>query len=197
MSRFHFTQVTDRWSPAPQLKILNGMSIALPPELCMPLVGAISDGVADIDFMLRIGMFGHFTASGIFPTMAERHSAARERWKHAIDLYKRFMRPMLSSSRLYHHTPVQRQTEEGEWVVLECVCHDACQGYAGIFRLGGAAEDTYRFHPRGLDTSRRYRMTYDTSGLTHEVAGSSIVDNGLPIRVPSPCRSELILFEET
>ncbi|MCL5997235.1 MAG: alpha-galactosidase, partial [Chloroflexi bacterium] len=67
MSRFHWTQVTDRWSPGPTLKIINGMTLSLPPELCETLLGAITDGVADIDFLLRIGLFGHFCASGIFP----------------------------------------------------------------------------------------------------------------------------------
>ena len=119
MSRFHWTQVTDRWSPGPQLKIINGATLALAPELCEPLLGAISDGVSDIDFMLRIGLFGHFTVSGIFPTMQECHAEAPERWRHAINLYKTFVRPMLSTCRLFHHTPIQRQTEEGEWVVLE------------------------------------------------------------------------------
>jgi alpha-galactosidase len=196
MSRFHFTQVTDRWSPAPQLKIMNGLSLALAPELCMPLIGAISDGVADIDFMLRIGLFGHFTTSGIFPTMAERHRAARERWKHAIELYKSFVRPMLSSCRMYHHTPVQRQTDEGEWVVLECTSEDCSRGYAAVFRLGGADSDSYVFRARGLDMSRRYRVTYDSSAQCREVDGGALVDDGLRVRVPSPYTSELLLFED-
>ena len=116
----------------------------------MPLLGAISDGVSDIDFMLRIGLFGHFTVSGISPAMNQRHRCARERWKHAIQLYKTFVRPMLSTCRMFHHTPIQRQTEEGDWVVLECVSEDGGRGYAGIFRLGGANGEAYRFHPRGL-----------------------------------------------
>src|SRR4029453_13073244 len=95
MSRFHWTQVSDNWSPSLTLKIVNGMTLSLPPELCMTLLGAISDGIADLDFMLRIGLFGHFCVSGIFPTMAERHHVARERWRHHIDLYKTFVRPML------------------------------------------------------------------------------------------------------
>ena len=195
MSRFHFTQVTDRWSPGPQLKVMNGMSLALPPELCMPLLGAISDGVSDIDFMLRIGLFGHMSVSGIFPTMMERHAVARERWKHTIDLYKTFVRPMLSTCRMFHHTPVQRQTEEGEWVVLECVSEDAGQGYAGIFRLPGATGEAYRFYPRGLDISRSYRVTYDTTGQSREVDGGRLVDEGLRVPVAGAYTSELLLFE--
>jgi alpha-galactosidase len=195
MSRFHFTQVTDRWSPGPQLKIMNGMTLALPPELCMPLIGGISDGVSDIDFMLRLGLFSHFTVSGIFPRMDQRQSAARERWRHTIDLYKGFVRPMLSTCRMYHHTPVQRQPDPGDWIVLECASPDGARAYACIFRLPDARGDAYHFHPRGLDPSRRYRVTYDNTGRTREMDGGAILDGGLRVPVSAAFTSELLLFE--
>ncbi len=196
VSRFHFTQLTDKWSPAPQLKILNGMTIALPPELCEVHLGAISDGIADIDFMLRIGLFGHFDISGIFPTMGERQEAARERFHHAVSLYKTFVRPILSTCRVFHHTPIQRQTEPGEWVVLECASEDASRAYAGVFRLSTTAGGFYQFCPRGLDVSRRYRVTHDTSGQSREADGGLLVDQGLRVAVRGALTSELLLFEE-
>ena len=195
MSRFHWTQVTDRWAPGPTLKIINGMTLSLPPELCETLLGAITDGVADIDFMLRIGLFGHFCVSGIFPTLGERQTAARERWRHTINLYKTFVRPMLSTSRLYHHTPIQRQTEAGDWVVLECASDDGHCAYAGIFRLGDAAGESYVFRPRGLDPSRTYRLTYDTRGYTRSIDGGRLMDEGVQVRVAAPFTSELLTFE--
>lgn len=195
MSRFHWTQVTDRWSPGPQLKIMNGMTMALPPELCEPLLGAISDGVADIDFMLRIGMFSHFAASGIFPNMDERHSLAREHWRHAIQLYKTFVRPIIANCRMFHHTPVQSQMEAGEWVVLECMSQDATQGYAGVFRLGGAKGHAYQLFPKGLDLSKQYQVTYDTTGASREMEAGKLADQGLRVAVSGAMTSELILFE--
>jgi alpha-galactosidase len=195
MSRFHWTQITDLWAPAPTLKIVNGMTLALPPELCETLGGAISDGVADLDFQLRVSVFGHFCASGIFPAVDQQHARARERWRHAIELYKTFVRPMLATSRLYHHTPIQRQREAGSWVVLECAGPDRGRAFAGIWRLAGACDDTYHFRARGLDRGRRYRVTFDTAGQSYEVAGDALVDHGLHVRVEGPLTSELILFE--
>ena len=195
MSRFHWTQVTDLWAPGPTLKIVNGMTLSLPPELCETLLGAISDGVSDIDFMLRIGLFGHYCASGIFPGLGERHAAARERWRHAIQLYKQFVRPILPTSRLFHHTPIQRQYEAGEWVVLECADRDGARAFAGVFRLAGAAGDTYHFRPKGLDPSQRYRVTYDLVGRSREVAGGDVADTGVNVVVPGAMMSELLLFE--
>ena len=195
MSRFHWTQVSDRWSPEPTLKIVNGMTLSLPPERCMTLLGAISDGPADLDFLLRIGLFGHFCVSGIFPTMAERHTAARERWRHTIELYKTFVRPMLSTCRMFHHTPVQRQTERGDWVVLECASETGDKACAGIFRLAGAEGDAYRFYPRGLDVSQRYRVTYDSTRRCRELDGGTLADRGLRVPLRGAYTSELLLFE--
>jgi alpha-galactosidase len=211
LSRFHWTQITDRWSPALTLKIVNGLTMSLPPEQCMTLLGAISDGVADIDFMLQIGLFGHFCVSGIFPTLAEQQTKARKRWRHAIELYKSFVRPMLSTCRMFHHTPIQRQTEPGDWVVLECASQDSAKGYAGIFRLATATEavhpriesnrdrvyrdDAFHLYPQGLDVGRRYRVTYDTSGQSREMDGGALVDLGLRVKVSGAFTSELVLFE--
>lgn len=195
MSGFHWTQITDRWAPGPTLKVVNGLTIALPPELCETILGAISDGVSDLDFMLRIGLFGHFCVSGIFPTMEERQVAARERWRRTIDLYKTFVRPMLPTCRMFHHTPVQRQGEPGEWVVLECASPEGDRAYAGIFRLPGATDDAYQFRPRGLNPSLRYRVAYDSKDFSCEVDGLTLADRGLRILVPGAFTSELLLFE--
>lgn len=195
MSRFHWTQISDNWAPGPTLKILNGVSLALPPEQCMTLLGAISAGRSDLDFMLRIGLFNHFTVSGIFPTMEERQAAARERWRHAIGLFKNFVRPILSTCRVFHHTPIQRQNEAGEWCVLEYAAANASKAYAGIFRLAGAQSDTFHFRPKGLSVSRRYKVTFDNSGQSRELEGFFLLNSGLQVRVPGGFQSELLLFE--
>lgn len=195
MRRFHWTQISDNWAPAPTLKIVNGLSLALPPEQCMTLLGAISLGTADLDFMLRIGLFGHFCVSGIFPTPDEAHRQARERWQHAIALYKQFARPILASGRIFHHTPIQRHNEPGEWCVLEQVDSDATRGYVGIFRLAGSPSDVYHFRPRGLSVARSYQVTLDNSGQSFEIAGRDLVAHGCPVRVAGPLQSELLLFE--
>jgi alpha-galactosidase len=195
MARFHWTQITDRWSPGPNLKILNGATLALPPELCESVVGGISEGVSDVAFLVHSCLFGHFNVSGVTPTVAEANQAALSKWQRGIQLYKDFCRPVLDSCRLYHHTPIQRQTEAGDWVVLECASEDRNRVYAGVFRLMAAAEDAYQLIPRGVDPSKRYRVTYDSTGLSREVGGGDLIDNGLRVAVPSPLRSELLLFE--
>ncbi|MCC7355282.1 MAG: GH36 C-terminal domain-containing protein, partial [Anaerolineae bacterium] len=108
---------------------------------------------------------------------------------------KTFVRPILSSCRMFHHTPVQRLTEAGKWVVLECASEDRSRGYAGIFRLAGATGQVYHFYPKGLDASRRYRLTYDTAKRSQEKDGGTLLDEGLRVHVPGALTSELLLFE--
>jgi alpha-galactosidase len=195
MSRFHWTQLTDRWSPGPAVRVINGGTLALPPEMTESVTGGISGGQSDIDFLIRINLFGHVKISGIAPTLAERNQATWARWQHGIELYKSFCRPMLSESVLYHHTPIQRQIDPGEWVVLESATPARDKAFVGVFRLLGATEDTYTVRPRGLDAGRTYRVRYDSAGYDREIDGGRLMDEGIRVRVPSALRSELLLIE--
>lgn len=196
MSRFHWTQVTDRWSPGPSARILNGATICLPPELCESVIGGISEGVSDLDFLIRLNLFCHFKVSGLFPTSAERNDTAFDRWQHGIGLYKDFCRPILPTSQLFHHTPIQRQTEPGDWVVLEVAAADRASAYIGVFRLPGATADAYLVRPRGLDPGRRYRVRRDTQASERVADGGTLMDNGIRVDVPGALCSELILIDE-
>jgi alpha-galactosidase len=196
LSRFHWTQATDQWEPQATLKIVNGMSLSLPPEQVMTLLGAICfDGVSDLDFMLRIGLFGHFCVSGIYPSPEEIHHDTLDRWKHAVSLYKEFVRPMISSSRFYHHTPALRQGYPEEWCVMEIASADRSRALLGAWRLPGAAERSQLLFPRGLNPGLRYRVTYDNSGLTRTIDGGEAIDAGMRIEAGAPGCSELLIFD--
>ena len=195
MRRFHYTQLTDNWDPACQIRILNGMSLALPPQQCMPLVGGINMRVADIDFVIRTGLFGHFTASGAFPSLARANAPTLARWKHAIDLYKNEVRPLLPTCRVFHHTPIQNYQEQGDWVVLEYAAPDRSAAVAGAFRLAGSQSETWRFVARGLDASRRYRVWFDNQEVAVTLSGAELGTSGVPLRVPAVLMSELLTIK--
>jgi len=197
LSRFHWTQGTDNWEPQGQLKIFNGTTLALPPERVMPILGAVSPGVADVDFMLRPGLFGHFCACGSFPSPREIHKESLPRWRHAIDLYKTFVRPWLHSSRLYHHTPILRENTPGDWCALELVSPDRSRAIACVWRLPDATGDHYHLRPRGLDLSRKYKVTSDNTGQSYLADGASLTNSGITVPVRATGTSELLLFEAT
>ena len=196
MRRFHWTQVSDNWTPLHQLKILNGMTLALPPEQCMCLIGAINMKSSDIDFLVRTGMMGHMCASGIFPYVSKSNAAGLERWRHAAAVYKNKIRPIIGECSVYHHTPAQDQMEPGEWVALEYAAKDKSSAVAAIFRLPDEKSGIYRFVPKGLSVAKRYRVTFDNSGESVAMDGYRLAEDGISVRIGGTMSSELLVMDE-
>ena len=197
VSRSHTGWLSD-WMVQPRsLKILNGITIALPPEYCNRMTGVLMSASlkADLDFQLRVPLFGHWSISGVSPSIKEINSSVKERITHHIKLYKDFIRPMLSTCRVFHHTPVLKGLEPEAWCVLEYASSDASRIIAGIFRLAGKGEEEYFFRPRGLDISRQYKVTFDNKGKSVKKEGIELEQKGLTIRLGKPLTSELLLFE--
>ena len=48
---------------------------------------------------------------------------------------------------------------------------------------------------RGLDVSRRYRVTWQDTGQVGELDGFTLMKTGLPVRLEGALTSELLLFE--
>ena len=195
LSRSHHTWLSDRHQAPRGLKILNGMSMAIPPEMCSRIFGTHHwhQGLrGDIDFQLRVPLFGHYCISGFTPSPKDTGRAARDRIVHYVDLYKSFVRPMLPTCRVFHHTPA---LEGEEWCVLEYAAPDASRAMAGIFRIAGTGSNEYHFWPRGLAPETSYRVTFDNTGTVGQIKGQELIREGLFIQLDSPLTSELLLFE--
>jgi alpha-galactosidase len=195
---FHITEITD-WMPAPRsLKILNGIALTLPPELCLRTFGTeIQDHYlfGDIDFQLRSCLFGQPILRGIAPTLDEIGEPRRSKIIHALDLYKRWIRPILPTALVFHHTPHLPLMEPQPWCVLEYAAPDGSRETAGIFRLTGPCTGRYTYRPRGLRAGVRYRVTWDTLGDAVELSGFALRRDGIDIDLESPLTSELLLIE--
>jgi hypothetical protein len=48
---------------------------------------------------------------------------------------------------------------------------------------------------RGLDVSKRYKVTFDNLGQTSIVDGFILMEQGIVVRLPGALTSELLLFE--
>ena len=197
MRHFHHTQVSD-WFVQPRLaRIFNGLSIALPPERLELKAGVGMNGHlrGDLDTTLRGCLFGHLCLIGLAPDAAHHNADQIARVKHHVALYKRVIRPLLPDCRTYHHTPVLAGKEPRGWAVWEMVAADRATAVAGLFRLGGPADDTWRLLPRGLDVGRTYRVTLDNSGQSFVRDGVSLAADGLPVRLARAISSEVVTFE--
>jgi alpha-galactosidase len=194
--RFSHTWVTD-WQIAPRsFAITNGMSMALPPEYVDRLVGGQSGcTTADIDFQNRLLLFVRPTVGFSKPMGAEWNPVQLERLKRFIDLYKSFVRPFMSTGRIYHHTPCVSNPEPQGWGVLELASRECDRAICGLFQLSAPTEPEYLLRLRGLDRSRRYKVTFDTTGQTCEVDGFVLMQQGLTIRLEGALTSELLVIE--
>ena len=194
--RFSHTWVTD-WQIAPRsFTITNGMTMALPPEYVDRLAGGqAGHTTAELDFQLRLLLFVRPTFGFLRPLDMEWNPLLLARIKHAVELYKDFVRPFMSTGRIYHHTPTFDGPEPQGWGVLELSSRDAARGICGLFQLSAPGEPEYLLRLRGLDLSRRYRVTFDSAGQTCEVDGFTLMKQGLTVRLEGPLTSELLLFE--
>lgn len=194
--RFSHTWVTD-WQIAPRsFLITNGMTMALPPEHVDRLLGGQSGHTAaDFDFQARLLLFVRPTIGFVYPMGSRPNPVFMERLRHFVGLYKEFVRPFMSTGRIYHHTPVVAGPEPQGWGVLELVSQDSTRGVCGLFQLSSPGGSEYLLRLRGLDEGRRYRVTSDNSGRSWEVEGWVLVRQGIIVRLEGALTSELLLFE--
>jgi len=194
--RFHVSCQSDWTVPPRSLKALSNLTIALPPEQLRYYFGHIPGyhDYGDLEFQLRVTLFANPIFVGFAPNDAGLDAPLRQHIRRYVDLYKSFMRPILPTCRVFHHTPALALASSPPWCVLEYAAPDATRAYAGIFRLAGGGDSVYHLYPRGLDPRRTYGVTLDNSGVSSEQTGGHLMRDGLRVRLECPLTSELILF---
>jgi alpha-galactosidase len=198
VGRFHTIWTSDLAQLPRSLLVLNGMTMALPPELCNRIAGYMNGEelfYGDLDMQFRAPLFGHPVMIGSAPSVAEMVPAFGDRLRRSVELYQRHVRPLLPTCRVYHHTPVIDARNPRGFCVLEYAAPDGSKAVAGVFRLAGPGEEECRFRPRGLDRGRRYRVLFDGTGETVEADGLRLANEGLSLRLGTPLTSELLVLE--
>jgi alpha-galactosidase len=199
MQRFHNTELSD-WLRAPRgLKILNGMTWVLPPEILLRTFGTESSELeedGDIDLQLNTVMMSRPIFRGISPTLPELDPIMGAKIRADVDLYKQTVYPIMASSSVYHHTPVLPMMEPSPWVVLEYASPDRKRDVVGIFRTSQFGESTYRFEPRGIDLSKSYSVHFENSSQVVDLSGSQLLQNGVPVRLSNNLTSEMLVIEQ-
>jgi alpha-galactosidase len=197
LRRFQNTELSD-WMRAPRgLKILNGMTWLLPPEILLRTFGTETDDLeedGDVDLQLRTAMLARPIFRGISPTLPEFNPLLSEKIRLGVQLFKSTVRPIMINSRVYHHTPLTPMLEPSPWIVLEYATPDAARAVVGLFRTSQDGDPVFRFIPRGLDLGRSYRVTFHNRGQTLEIPGSQLLE-GIPIRLEEALTSEMLIFE--
>lgn len=180
-----------------------GLSVYLPTEILVTPNG-MSTALPDFVTLLRaIFALGNtpFIFNGILPRCLEDlPPTVMEKWMHYSNLYKKFIRPLLPTCKVYHHDPVNATggVESEWWFAMEFMSPDREKGWALIVSLYMASPNTYLFKPRGLNKKRKYMVTFDNTGKTEEFDGLRLMRDGLLIHIrwqEGKPASELLLFE--
>ncbi len=197
MERFQNTELSD-WLRAPRgLKILNGVTWILPPEILLRTFGTESDGVqsdADLVTQLRATTMALPIFRGLSPSLEDFNPLERQEVQRNVELYKQVIRPILNGCRVYHHTPLTPLLDGFPWVVLEYASSDSQKDLGWLFRTSESGESTFIFRPRGLDLSKTYDVTLSNSGTTIEIPGYRLLQDGIPVRLEGNLTSELLIF---
>jgi len=198
LHRFDNTELSD-WMRGPRgVKILNGMTWLLPPEILLRTFGTeVSDlaGDGDIDYQMRQVEMALPIFRGIAPSQDELNPILRNKIRAGVDLYKNELRPILRDSLVYHHTPLTPYFHESPWLVLEYAAPDKRRSVATLFRTSDLEDPVYHFVPRGLDSSATYKVTSENRSETVEVSGLQLMTVGIPVRLETTGTSEMLLFE--
>ena len=198
MRRFDNTELSD-WLRAPRgIKILNGMTWILPPEILLRTFGTESDGLledGDIATQMRLTQMSLPIFRGLSPTPAEFNPLLRDQIRSGVELYKSELRPILRDARVFHHTPLTEYYNQTPWVVLEYASPDARKAVVTLFRTSSFGDPVYRLTPRGLDASQKYRVTFENRGETAVLSGIDLMRDGIPVTLQTAETSEMLVFE--
>ena len=196
-SRFTTAWISD-WMRMPRtVRILNGMSMALPPEMINRLfgVGMEASYRGNLETQLHAIVLCHPTISGLTPTLSDVNPEVLGLTKKYLGIYRDFIRPFHREARIYHHTPVICGADGNGWCALELAAPDRRRIVAGVFRLVNADKNEYRLRLRGIDPGRRYRVTTEPASTIRVIEGHTLAEQGLTICLDTPLTSRLLLCD--
>ncbi len=197
---FSHTWVTDNPVNPRAFDITNGMTMCLPPELIDRLVTTMEAySMGELDFQLRQMLFvrptaHHGTGCGPNPLDAAENHVQQARFKHFLDLYKNFVTPFISDSKIYHHTPALDGEDPCGFGVLEMVAEDSSRAMLGVFRLADCCDEDITVFFKGIDAGKTYNVVFDNMGEQCVMNGSQLKYKGLTILKNASLTSELILL---
>jgi alpha-galactosidase len=197
LHRFNNAELSD-WMRMPRgLKILNGVTMSLPPEILLRTFGTEVPEIdleGDVDTQLRLVCLCRPIFRGIAPSLDNVSEFLRERIGHHLQLYREFIRPVMIDGRVFHHTPFLSHTELTPWCVLEYASVGQERAVAAVFRTSNDTGPLYVFRPRGIDASRVYEVTTDNRSQCASIPGWELQQRGIDVHLEQPQSSELLLF---
>ncbi|MBI4584038.1 MAG: alpha-galactosidase [Planctomycetes bacterium] len=179
------------------LRFFSGKTLCLPPEiLVIGITTAMELGHLDTYLRAQYTLSTPQIVTALAPTVEQLSPRLRERCLHYADIYKKFIRPLLPTCRVYHHAPNSMRNDFPEWFVMEFASPDRSKAWATIVHLSPSQSDTFLFRPRGLARDKKYRVTFDSTGDAVVVDGWRLTQEGILLRLEAVMASEVLLFKQ-
>jgi hypothetical protein len=186
-----YFSITDSYDPLSNRRAFYDTSYVLPAAMLESYIEKWPVPTLDnFRYMLRSGMMG-WTTIMLDTTQwsGEQHTAAKE----AIALYKQRLRPMIRDAKLYH---ISDRPDGVHWDGMQYLDPKHGSGVVFAFRGTTTDESNHSFKLSGLDADGHYRVHYqDGTSPDRVMAGSALLQTGLPVHLQGPISSELIFLE--
>ncbi len=194
MENFNHTWVSDNQKMPHSVTITNGMTMALPPERVDRLFAGMGcHTIGDFKAHIRNTMLGHISLNVISPAGMSVNTEQMDFVKHCTDIYKSFIRPFLSQSKIYHHTP---DLSKGTASILEISAPDKSRSAITVIETVCNSPETVVVKPKGIDGSKNYKIILENDNTTFTLTGYLLKSRGIEVYIDSSLSSELILIEE-
>jgi len=194
MSRTHWAQLSDEHRPAESLMIANGMTMFLPPELCENIFGVVLQGQpfkAPVASLYRLLLMGR-----PIPLPPDVDPDRVRNTRRYFALFKDFLVPMLSTCKVFHHTPVIRLEGENRstFCIVEYAAADEHRSSVWVFQFPEGRRSV-TVCPRGVDGRSRYRVTSDSDGTSYERDGADLRSRGVEVALDGVLSSDWLRIE--
>lgn len=194
MRRFDWMQATDSFSPAAQLRVIYGMSVAQAPEQIMSIT--TSDFMYnDVNFFARSCLLGVMDFSVPIEGVTEYNEELISAWKQAIKIYREHISPILPVSKIFHHTPFEKYMNKCGWLVWELAAPDNSKSVIGLFRLSGESENEFVVRPRGISSSGDYDLYSYNEAERVSVKGYDLRQRGYRAVISGKLMSEILVLQ--
>jgi hypothetical protein len=188
MLQRHDTSIGDDWC----LAVLNrlavfGVTRFLPPSWSGKYM---RDENLPPRYLLRSYLFGGpWILMGDWPRWSEEMRAEAVR---AIELYKR-LRGQIARSRVYH---LREPDPVGTgWDAIEAYDEEAAKGVILAHRSYIYTRVPLRVHPKGLETSSPYRVSFEDRTDSFEASGRELRADGIELALDDHFTTELVYLE--
>jgi hypothetical protein len=194
IQRVHSIAITDTLSSLPDRQAIYDTTFAFPPSVLVDYTfenyyDTVSD--APEPYLWRSAMMNQWQ---IAPTDSARWTPAqRAKVKRAAEIYKSWIRPILQDCEVHHILP---RPDGFHWDGMFYWSPSLGRGTVYIFRPDSDRKSQI-VSLRGLSPAARYKVTSEDGSTAEAIAsGTTLMNQGLPIRLPAKYTSDLIYLEE-